>query len=246
MKDRLQLALRNPAHALEYALRRAIPFGIRFKDRDAYRISTWRHGRLERRRPAEIFPGIEHVDVRLFNLYDRDPGMSIDAAEVMVLCAIERFIRAENVLEIGTWDGNTALNLAANVADGGRVTTVDLPPDARLPSGYWNKAEPSRVGVQYRGSPYESRIRQVLGDSRTMNWEELGGPFDLIFIDGCHAEEYVRTDTENALRRIRPGGVIVWHDYGDFKSVSRAVDGLIGGSHHAAAVRSTRFAVARF
>jgi hypothetical protein len=36
---------------------------------------------------------------------------------------------------------------------------------------------------------------------------------DLIFIDGSHAHSYVESDTKKALRMIKPGGIIFWHDY---------------------------------
>jgi len=40
------------------------------------------------------------------------------------------------------------------------------------------------------------------------------GPFDLIFIDGSHYYEYVKSDTQNALGCLTAGGLVVWHDYG--------------------------------
>ncbi len=62
------------------------------------------------------------------------------------------------------------------------------------------------------------------------------------FIDGCHYREYVKADTENALRNIRAGGVVVWHDYGDIKDVSRVVDGS-ARRITVRVVRGTRLAV---
>jgi predicted O-methyltransferase YrrM len=170
------------------------------------------------------------VGITLVNIYKRTLGTSIDAGELMILCAIERFIGANNVLEIGTYDGNTALNLAANLSGGGCVTTIDLPADwdgrfvYEVPPSLQNVTDRKAIGIQYRQTAYEPRIRQVLGDSAGIDWKILNPPFDLIFIDGCHYYEYVKKDTENALRNLRRGGVIVWHDYGEFKDVSRAVD----------------------
>ena len=178
---------------------------------------------------TQIFPGIESVSVNLINLYHRKIGLSVDAAEVMTLCAIERFIGARNVVEIGTYDGNTTLNLA-NLPGEGRVTTIDLPQNwdrkflYDVPNHHWNVTDRNRIGIQFHGTQYESRIQQVLGDSAGVDWQALRPPFDLIFIDGCHFRDYVKADTENALRNIRPGGVVVWHDYGDIKDVSRVVD----------------------
>jgi hypothetical protein len=241
-------AMAAPRHAMIFALRRALSFGIPSKDLEAYRITTWHHGRLPRVHISSILPGIESVSVTLFKLYERKIGLSIDAQELMILCAIEKFIVAKNVLEIGTYDGNTALNLAANLSGDGQVTTVDLPPDWNgrflydVPDGFWNVTDRSRIGIQYRHTQYEGRIRQVLGDSAGIDWRALNPPFDLVFIDGCHYREYVKKDTENGLKHLRTGGVIVWHDYGDLKDVSRVVDETAGRiTIHA--IRGTRLAI---
>ena len=34
----------------------------------------------------------------------------------------------------------------------------------------------------------------------------------------------MKIDTENAMRHVKPGGIILWHDYGIIEDVSRAVD----------------------
>jgi hypothetical protein len=110
------------------------------------------------------------------------------------------------------------------------VTTIDLPPNwdrqflYDVPNTHWNVTDRNRIGIQYQGTAHEGRIRQVLGDSASIDWQMLRPPFDMVFIDGCHYRDYVKADTENALKHIRPGGVIVWHDYGDIKDVSRVVD----------------------
>lgn len=49
-------------------------------------------------------------------------------------------------------------------------------------------------------------------------------PFDLVFIDGCHHYEYVKKDTQNAIKYLKSGGMIIWHDYGMVRHVSKVVD----------------------
>ena len=231
-----------------FVLRRAIPFAMPFKDMEAYRLCTWRHGSLPRIPITEIFPGIEKVDVSMRNIYNRTVGTSVDAEEILDICAIERFIKATRILEIGTFDGNTALNLAANTP--GTVTTVDLPDDWNgelkydVPKDYINVTNPAKVGMQYRGSPEEQRITQVLADSAKLDWRNLGGQFDLIFVDGCHHYDYVKQDTENALAHLKNGGVLIWHDYGMIKDVSKVVD-EVAKKIPVAIIRGTRLAVAR-
>jgi predicted O-methyltransferase YrrM len=102
-------------------------------------------------------------------------------------------------LEIGTYDGNTALVLATNVGADGTVVTVDLPPDfgvEKRDSLVYSDVELNltpreQLARQYQGHRLSSRIRQVYGDSAQIDWNALGGPFDLVFIDGCHSEPYV-------------------------------------------------------
>jgi len=170
---------------------------------------------------ADAFPGIEAVDVRVQGAFDRVVGTSVDPYELLCICAIERFIGASSVLEIGTDEGNTTLNLAANAPEGGRIVTVDVPDD--WPGHKYPNPERT-VGAKFAAAPEAAAISQVLGDSGELDWNELGGPFDLIFIDGCHDYECVRKDTDNALAQLSENGVVIWHDYAALRSVSRAVD----------------------
>lgn len=48
-------------------------------------------------------------------------------------------------------------------------------------------------------------------------FKEADNRFDLIFIDGLHTAEQVKTDFENALRFLRPNGFIVLHDCNPLK-----------------------------
>jgi predicted O-methyltransferase YrrM len=193
----------------------------------------WYNGELPRLPLKEILPATREVEVRLPNAFDREVGTSISAEEACHVAAIARVLQAGKILEIGTFDGNSALVLASNGSPDGMVVTVDLPPDFDLKTQQAslafadysiNLTTRSQLGRQFRENPAASRIRQVHGDSGALDWSTLGGPFELIFIDGCHSENYVESDTRNALKHLAPHGVILWHDYGMFVEVSRVVD----------------------
>lgn len=223
-------AVRDPKRALTLAWRRILPLGIRPKDWEASRIASWNFGALKRRAAQDVFPALLDAQVCLYRTFDRVPNMSIDVFELVILCSLARMLDARRVLEIGTYDGNTCLNLAANTREDAHIVTIDLPPDwdgntrFKVPGLMRNSADRSEVGRQFRGTPYTEKISQVFGDSAALDWQTLGGPFDLIFIDGCHASVYVESDTQNALRHLRTGGAVVWHDYGMIKDVSDTVD----------------------
>jgi predicted O-methyltransferase YrrM len=199
-----------------------------------------------------IFPGIERMidPVLIAHPFERERGTSMELEEVVAAASITRFCGAARVVEVGTFDGNTTLNLALNVAAGGRVITLDLPPEgdptaANAAAGYEGGKPAPFQRRQYVGHPAAERIEQVYGDSATLDWSRLGGPFDLAFIDGDHSSAYVRSDTRNALSVLRPGGVVLWHDY-EWRSVAAPLDRAVERGERIHWIRGTRLAVAVF
>lgn len=52
------------------------------------------------------------------------------------------------------------------------------------------------------------------------------GEVDIVFIDGNHSYKYVREDFELFLPKVKPGGILCGHDYGDpaWQGVTNAVN----------------------
>ena len=141
--------------------------------------------------------------------------------ETWILCVLAR--RATAMFEFGTCTGKTAYLWARNIPAGGRVVTLTLSPDSI--KDYVNAAGDDAAAVRhaleeshftryiYTGTDVESRITQLYGDSKALDDGPHTGLYDVIFVDGSHALSYVYSDTEKALRMVKPGGVILWHDY---------------------------------
>jgi predicted O-methyltransferase YrrM len=72
------------------------------------------------------------------------------------------------------------------------------------------------------------RYKQLQGDSirAGSGWE--GGPIDLLFVDGNHSYDYVRSELEAWEPHLTSGATIVFHDYGTghpaWEAVKRAAD----------------------
>ena len=127
------------------------------------------------------------------------------------------------IFEFGTATGRTTYILARNGGPEARVATLTLAADDV--DAYDNQATDNSRAMQkaliesrhctflYMGTDVESRIEQLHGDSKQFDETPFAGQCDLIFIDGSHAYSYIKSDTEKAMRMIRPGGVILWHDY---------------------------------
>lgn len=70
------------------------------------------------------------------------------------------------------------------------------------------------IGRIYLENGLGHRVCQVFCDSR--NWDTSNYPdgfFDTVLIDGGHQKDTVISDTKNALRLTRDGGLIIWHDF---------------------------------
>lgn len=147
-----------------------------------------------------------------------EPG-NVSPLELLCLCSLIRHLSPRQVLELGTFNGNTALQFAANLGEDARVATLDLAPDA-APIGSNNAHDAvlvraaSRQRPRFLDSKYATRVTQHYGDTLTTDFAALTehAP-DFIFIDAGHTDECVRNDTRKSLAALAPGGTIVWHDY---------------------------------
>ncbi|HEX2190677.1 MAG TPA: class I SAM-dependent methyltransferase [Longimicrobiaceae bacterium] len=130
---------------------------------------------------------------------------------------------AVRMFEFGTATGKTAYLWARNSAPEARVTTLTLAPDqvAAYAGDAADSAEGTRTALAestftrffYTGTPVEEKVEQLFADSKQFDEGPFAGSCDLVFVDGSHAYSYVKSDTEKALRMVRPGGVVLWHDY---------------------------------
>jgi len=157
---------------------------------------------------------------------------NISLLETMALNAMVRKCSVRCFLEIGTFNGRTALNIAANMPEEGVVYTLDLPREGmdttNLPLDPRDKIliDKEASGALFVGTPEERRIRQLFGDSATFDFSPYHGSVDMVFVDGSHSCEYAKKDTQTALKLLRSGGTVVWHDYGTFDGVTAALNNL--------------------
>lgn len=160
-------------------------------------------------------------------------------ADLVSLCQLCRIVQPRAIFEIGTLKGFTAYHFALNSAPDTRVYTLDLPPGTTATNLKTTVVDdlhiqtlPKRGALCFAGTPEADKIQCLLGDSAVFDFTPYHGRIDLFFIDGAHSYEYVKSDTEHALRCCRPGGVIAWHDAGrvGVNGVTRYLQELTGHS----------------
>lgn len=163
---------------------------------------------------------------RRLPILDRLSAMLSDRAERPSRYAQLEEIVAENgcrrMLEVGTWNGDTAARLI-------RTAREQAPRDAIAYHGFdlfdefedahleteLSKRPPSMAFVEAKLRRFGVQVELYRGDTR----ETLPAivpdlpPMDLIFIDGGHSLETVRSDWENIQPVMGPATVVVLDDY---------------------------------
>lgn len=145
-------------------------------------------------------------------------------SEIMEFLGVAASRAPRAVLEIGTANGGTLFLFTRVAAPDALVISLDLP-SGRFGGGY-----PAWKAPLYRAfARGTQRIELLRGDSHAPDavagvTRLLGGrPLDLLFIDGDHAYDGVRSDFEMYAPFVRPGGLVAFHD------IVPGPDGDVGG-----------------
>lgn len=177
--------------------------------------------------------GLKTIDIRdLLPDFSEtvEPYCSIDGGstpfDLALLKGLAKSKTDCNYLEIGTWRGESAANVA-NVAK--QVVTLNLPDEEMLKIGLDKKY----VGLHRFFSNGLKNVTHIQANSQTFDYNSLNQKFDLIFIDGDHHYESVKNDTANAFKLLKDeNSIIVWHDYGNNPSDIRwdVLRGILDGT----------------
>jgi predicted O-methyltransferase YrrM len=171
------------------------------------------------------------------------------AADDCILRYVFRNFRPGRHLEFGTWLGDGVLRCVeecdatvwtVNLPQGesgenGEWTYSALAEDAPIAGVQWSETLVTNdgtwvrtdahglIGRKYLNAGWGSRVCQIYSDTRT--WDTRNYPrgfFDSAFIDGGHAYDIVANDTRLAIELVRPGGLIMWHDFCPLPEVTSA------------------------
>ena len=172
----------------------------------------------------KIFPTeLEKQSIKLENFLGHWGNVSIE--ELCKICLIVKFIQPKKMLEIGTYNGMTTLQMALNSPADCVTYTLDLPQEISsnlelsqldtLVSKHFKDKFGTSIGSYFKDRN-DIKIIQLLGDSATFDYSEIGNEsVDIIFIDAAHDYKNKEIDSEQAFKLISKKGVIIWHNYDD-------------------------------
>ena len=111
------------------------------------------------------------------------------------LSFVSRMVRPQNILEIGTYTGYSALCLAEGLLQKGRLITIDR-----------DKSLKEKVSNFFNKSIFKNQIEQKLGNAIDII-PNLKFKFDLIFIDAD--KKNYKNYFDSVLPKLNKGGVII-------------------------------------
>lgn len=162
--------------------------------------------------------GIEQlktVDINTF-LTERKGGIEnytfLDGSslitDLVLLRSIAHSLPNCEYLEIGTWRGESIINVAKEAK---HCTSINLSPDDIVKLGY-DKQYADLHNCLIKNA---TNITQVYANSLSFDFHTLNKKFDLIFVDGDHNYESVKSDSAKVFELLRnDDSMIVWHDSG--------------------------------
>jgi predicted O-methyltransferase YrrM len=120
---------------------------------------------------------------------------------------LAEFVAKPNIhaLEIGSYEGRSALWFLAKILtdDASTITCIDIF-DEDFESTFDHNVEASGQG---------HKVKKLKGDSKSI-LRTLNGKFDFVYIDGSHVAKDVLVDAVLVWDILKPGGVIIFDDYG--------------------------------
>lgn len=119
------------------------------------------------------------------------------------------FLRPTRILEIGSYEGRSAVWMSKTMASlglGGVIVCVDTWEDREIEERF-----DSNISL---ASKDNILIQKHKGNSQDIMWGTVTGKYDFIYVDGSHIACDVLTDAVSAFYLCRHGGVIIFDDYG--------------------------------
>jgi predicted O-methyltransferase YrrM len=141
-----------------------------------------------------------------------DPFCALDGGSTPIDLALLKGLASQknecDYFEIGTWRGESVANVASVAKN---CVTLNLPDKEMIAMG----ADNNYVDLHRFFSKDLKNVTHVQANSLTFDYTSLNKKFDLIFIDGDHHYESVKSDTANCFALLKDeNSIIVWHDYG--------------------------------
>ncbi len=129
------------------------------------------------------------------NLTKLMPQMLSGRLQGRLLSILSKILNPQNILEIGTFTGYSALCLAEGLKENGKLITVEFDEELK-----------TIIDKYISKSPYKNKIQLIIGDALNVV-PELEETFDLVFLD-AHKPDYLNY-YKTLIPKMNSGGIII-------------------------------------
>ena len=193
-------------------------------------------------KPEALLPKVSvEQALKIKNISYNFTFRNISLEELFILCLAVRVYKPKLLLEFGTFNGRTTLNLILNAEAGAKILTVDLPESEKdnthLPlerkQNYEDVDELGFIGLKDKvfndnsvNRNIKNKIVQVWGDTADFGIKTYNPKFDFVFVDASHSYENLLNDATNVTtdRITTPNAIIFFHDYDGWPGVTKALN----------------------
>ena len=128
--------------------------------------------------------------------------------DMMLLAGLAEGIEECTYFEIGTWRGESVATVASRAKS---CHTLCLSDEEMRHM----EMHPGTIESHRLFSKGLENVIHLRGDSRSFDFGQLHRKFDLLFIDGDHHYDFIKSDTNNIFSHLlHEKSIVVWHDYG--------------------------------
>jgi predicted O-methyltransferase YrrM len=161
-----------------------------------------------------------------------DAVLSFGSIHWLLFYAIGQTTSVRRILEIGTYDGETAF-LLSKIFPHSEILTLDLPEDDPILRSTYHREQPEalREFIELRNYNITQPNIDYIAKNSFFAPEILAGQFDLIWVDGGHLYPEIAWDICNAYHLCAPGGWILCDDVMTHPRAERT-DYVSSDSHH--------------
>lgn len=133
--------------------------------------------------------------------------------ETTILVALVRSVLPKVMIEVGCQQGRTAKTILDHVPSLEAYVGIDIPFGKRPTLKCQESEVPYSAGLWVRT---DERFFLLVRDRGSLDLSPGDlEPCDAFFVDGDHSEDVVLHDSYLARALVRPGGIVIWHDYGN-------------------------------
>ena len=160
----------------------------------------------------DVTPFAKEFDLEAMEVI-RNAPVWMSRAERLLLYTLIFTLRPSRYLEIGTFQGGSALVVnAALDALNSQTPLICVDPE-------WNVAPEDWQKIEHRATFIEGYSPAILPKAE----EAAGGKFDFVLIDGDHSYEGVLRDARGVLPHLAPNAYLLFHD-SFFTNVARGLN----------------------